>query len=260
MRPGARDATKHSLDERDTLPDVDRSEIFRRHEWIVSMIAFALAAALSFAVALALSGKQPLSVPVVRGVSPPAAVPLQLRVDPDANGLRLSWNKAAAHAGSPGVLQVRDGETSAIRILDAAQVASGWFIYKPISKNVAFQLSLRGTQGRAEASLQVPDNMLLDPASVQKSTAARENEALAYDEIPHRQRRTISANEAAAYDPKRSANSKPEVTGGARSGAGSQSRTTSNPTQHAPAEPSQTGPAETPPTGPLTLRPETRRQ
>jgi hypothetical protein len=242
VTPGASDATTDSTNSRDVLPEMStgvmRGRFSKRGEWIGAILAFALTAAASFTIPVALDSKQPADVAVVHAAIP--QVPLQLRVGPDANGLRLSWNPDAAQAGSAGVLQIRDGENSATQVLDAGQVAGGWFIYKPATRDVAFQLSLQSGERPVQTTLQVPGEMLPNQENTRKPRVAAEDEASAYDETPRKGRPAVSANEAGAYD----------ATAGEsnRDRANSQRRTVNG--YSAPAAsgtPAKSGPADTNP-------------
>jgi hypothetical protein len=171
-----------------------------------------------FTAAVALGSRELLQVPVVRGTV--RTPPLRVGVVPDPAGIRLTWNATASQEGAPAVLQIIDGDNSTTQVLDSSQVAAGSFLYKPVSQTVAFHLSFRGSDGVVDASVQAPEGVF-NPlpnsrAGVHSATQYSVDEAAAYDEIPHRQRKRTS-DEAAGYDPKKATASKTEPFGEASS-------------------------------------------
>ncbi len=197
------------------VPIAMPSRLSRWPEWAAFAAVFLLAAVATFAGAVALGSRESFVVPVVRGAI--RTPPLQIAVAPDAAGLRLTWNPTASQEGAPAVLQIIDGGNSTTQVLDSTQVATGSFLYKPISRDVVFHLSVRGSDGPVDANLKVPDDVLSEVTSslagAQHATRSGVDEVAAYDEIAHRRRRRTSSDEAAAYDPRKAAASKTQPFG-----------------------------------------------
>ncbi|MGO9227807.1 MAG: serine/threonine-protein kinase [Bryobacteraceae bacterium] len=80
------------------------------------------------------------------GHNPPSHAGLALRVEHRGADLVLAWNKdsAAIAAASHGVLTISDGDRHEHRDLDASLLASGSFVYTPVSNDVSFEMGLAG--------------------------------------------------------------------------------------------------------------------
>jgi TonB family protein len=85
---------------------------------------------------------------------------LELRAEGRGDRLLLTWNRKNAMVASAAtaVLAISDGTQRFEKKLDAAQIADGSVLYKPMSGDVTFRLQVVGAdQGIAVASLRVLD-------------------------------------------------------------------------------------------------------
>jgi len=161
---------------------------------VITAVIFCATAAGTFAAALFRAGRNPVTVAVVRMAVRKEV--LHLRVDPDEVGLlRLSWNPTPATAGT---LFIQDGENATSRELDAAELRSGWIVYKPLSNNVFFRVKLKSFAANSEGDLQASSEA---PANPPKAGRVSIDEVSAYDEIPHRNIKPRAQDEVATYDP-----------------------------------------------------------
>ena len=128
--------------------------------WLSMALVFMLFSGVTFAV-LALkgigSGSGKLSQ-IMQVLFP--GTDLELRAEGRGDRLLLTWNRknAMVASASTAVLAISDGTQRFEKRLDAAQIADGSVLYKPMGGDVTFRLQVVGAdQGIAVASLRVLD-------------------------------------------------------------------------------------------------------
>jgi len=164
---GGRIAKQPAFPEISGLPMViNRKPPAKAVPWLSMALVFMLFSGVTFAV-LALkgigSGSGKLSQ-IMQVLFP--GTDLELRAEGRGDRLLLTWNRknAMVASASTAVLAISDGTQRFEKRLDAAQIADGSVLYKPLSGDVTFRLQVVGAdQGIAVASLRVLD--ATNPAS-----------------------------------------------------------------------------------------------
>jgi Gram-negative bacterial TonB protein C-terminal len=101
----------------------------------------ALAVIAAVGALFALRSRQPAPVPTSSG--------LGMRVETQANGFRVTWNRNISAFQKPtGVLRIDDGRQPRDLQLDQRQLADGSVIYISDAKDLTFRMQVRGEAGR----------------------------------------------------------------------------------------------------------------
>lgn len=138
--------------------------------WISSVIVFAVAAGITFALyvqGIASNGGAP---GFLRAIFPDTG--LGLRVEGQGERVLLSWNRrnALVRSSQGGVLHIDDGPQHRDVRLDPAQIANGSVLYRPGSDDVSFRLEVHGQQGAAIAeTMRVLDGAKAPPLEVKNA-------------------------------------------------------------------------------------------
>jgi hypothetical protein len=120
----------------------------KRGTWFLSPAVFLLAACATFLVSYLRTASVTASTPSISSFDPRSAS-LDMRVETQGSGLRLSWNRYSptVEAAKSGMLEIDDGGQRREIALDRSQIVNGSVIYRPASDDVSFRLNLHGAQG-----------------------------------------------------------------------------------------------------------------
>jgi hypothetical protein len=126
-----------------------------RRTWVLSPAVFLVAAGATFLGFYIRTGSVTASTPRMSPLFDPRGASLQMRVETQASGLRLSWNRysPAVQAAKSGVLEIDEGGQHRQITLDRNQIVNGSIFYRPASDDVSFRLDLRDAQGSDVAQI-----------------------------------------------------------------------------------------------------------
>lgn len=136
--------------------------------WFLSPAVFLLAAGATFLLLFFRTGSVTASTPQIGPLFDPRSASLDMRVQTDAPGLLLSWNRysPAVQGAKSAVLAIQDGREHHEIALDRNQIVNGSVFYRPASDDVSFRLDIRDTHGADVAQiLRVLDSSARKPAS-----------------------------------------------------------------------------------------------
>lgn len=126
-----------------------------RSTWFLSPAVFVLAAGATFLTFYLRTGAVAASTPRLSPLLDPRGASLDLRVETQGLGLRLSWNRysPAIQTATSGVLEIDDGGQRREIPLDVNQIVNGSVVYRPASDDVSFRLNLHGSSGKDVAQV-----------------------------------------------------------------------------------------------------------
>ena len=119
-----------------------------RSTWLLSPAVFLIAAIATFFISYSRTSSA-ANAPRISPVFDPRSTALDLRVETQGAGLRLSWNRLspAVASAKSGLLEIDDGGGRRQIALDRNQIVNGSIVYRPASDDVSFRLSLHSGQG-----------------------------------------------------------------------------------------------------------------
>lgn len=120
-----------------------------RSTWFLSPAVFLIAAIATFFISYIRTSSAAANTPRISPLLDPRSTALDLRVETQGAGLRLSWNRfsPAVVGAKSGLLEIDDAGQHRKIALDRNQIVNGSVVYRPASDDVSFRLNLHATQG-----------------------------------------------------------------------------------------------------------------